>query len=133
MATLTGSGRERNRVMSGAAYYVVKLVVTSALVVAISELSKRSTLAGSLLASLPLVSVLAMIWLYADTRDVAQVAALSRSVFWLVLPSLVLFLLLPALLERGYGFVASLAVSIGATILVYLAAIAVGRHLGFRF
>ena len=119
--------------MSGAAYYVVKLVVTSALVVAISELSKRSTLAGSLLASLPLVSVLAMIWLYVDTRDVAQIAALSRSVFWLVLPSLVLFLMLPALLERGYGFIASLAVSIGATILVYVAAIAVGRHFGFKF
>ena len=119
--------------MSGAAYYVVKLVVTSALVVAVSEISKRSTLAGSLLASLPIVSVLAMIWLYADTRDVAQVAALSRSVFWLVLPSLALFLLLPALLDRGYGFVVSLAVSIGATILVYLAAIAVGRHMGFKF
>jgi len=133
MATQIGSRRDPNRVMSGAAYYVVKLVVTSALVVAISELSKRSTLAGSLLASLPIVSVLAMIWLYADTRDVAQVAALSRSVFWLVLPSLVLFLLLPALLQRGYGFFASLAVSIGATILVYLVAITVGRHLGFKF
>jgi len=119
--------------MSGVAYYIVKFAVTSALVVAISELSKRSTLAGSLLASVPMVSVLAMIWLYSDTRDVAQVAALSRSVFWLVLPSLALFLLLPALLERGYGFFVSLAVSIGATILVYLAAIAVGRHLGFKF
>ena len=118
---------------SGAYYYVIKLVVTAALVVAISELSKRSTLAGSLLASVPIVSVLAMIWLYADTRDAAQVATLARSVFWLVLPSLVLFLLLPALLERGHGFVASLAVSIGATIVVYLAAIAVGRHLGFKF
>ena len=119
--------------MSGVVYYIVKLVVTAALVLAISELSKRSTFAGSLLASVPIVSVLAMIWLYADTRDVAQVAALSRSVFWLVLPSLVLFVLLPALLERGYGFVVSLAVSIGATILVYLAAIGLGRHLGFKF
>jgi hypothetical protein len=121
------------RVINGVAYYIVKLVVTSALVVAISELSKRSTLAGSLLASVPIVSVLAMIWLYADTRDVAQVATLARSVFWLVLPSLVLLLLLPTLLDRGYGFFASLAVSIGATILVYLAAIPVGRHLGFKF
>jgi len=119
--------------MSGVTYYIVKLVVTSALVVAISELSKRSTLAGSLLASLPIVSVLAMIWLYADTRDVAQVAALSRSVFWLVLPSLVLFLMLPALLQRGHGFYPSLAVSIGATVVVYLAAITIGRHLGFKF
>ena len=119
--------------MSGAYYYVIKVVVTAALVVAISELSKRSTLAGSLLASVPTVSVLAMIWLYTDTRDVTQVAALARSVFWLVLPSLVLFLLLPALLDRGYAFYASLAVSIGATILVYFAAIAVGRHLGYKF
>ena len=119
--------------MSGAAYYLVKLVVTAALVVAISELSKRSTFAGSLLASVPIMSVLAMTWLYVDTRDVAQVAVLSRSVFWLVLPSLALFLLLPTLLERGYGFFASLVTSIGATILVYLAAIGLGRHLGFKF
>jgi hypothetical protein len=119
--------------MSGAAYYIVKLAITAALIVAISELSKRNTFAASLLASVPIVSVLAMIWLYIDTRDVAQVAALSRSVFWLVLPSLALFLLLPALLERDYGFFASLAVSVGATILVYLAAIAVARHLGFKF
>ena len=119
--------------MSGAAYYVVKLLLTAALIVGISELSKRSSFAGALLASVPIVSVLAMIWLYADTRDVAQVAALSRSVFWLVLPSLALFLLLPALLERGYDFFASLAVSVGATIVVYLGAIALGRHLAFKF
>jgi hypothetical protein len=119
--------------MSGASYYIIKVVVTAVLVVAISELSKRSAFAGALLASVPIISVLAMIWLYADTRDVVQVAALSRSVFWLVLPSLVLFLVLPVLLERGYAFLTSLTVSIGATIVVYLAAIAVGRHLGLKF
>jgi hypothetical protein len=73
-----------------AAYYVIKVVVSAGLVVAISELSKRSAVAGALLASVPLVSVLAMIWLYVDTRDSAHVAAASRSVFWLVLPSLAL-------------------------------------------
>jgi hypothetical protein len=113
--------------------YIVKIVVTALLVVAISEVSKRSSFVGALLASIPIVSVLAMIWLYTDTRDVAQVAALSRSVFWLVLPSLVLFLLLPVLLTRGHAFYASLAVSIGATILVYLGAISVGRHFGLKF
>jgi hypothetical protein len=54
-------------------------------------------------------------------------------VFWLVLPSLVLFLLLPILLTRGYAFYVSLATSIGATILVYLGAISIGRHLGLKF
>ena len=117
----------------GTSYYVIKIAVTTALIVAISELSKRSTLLGALLASVPIVSVLAMIWLYADTRDAAQVATLSRSVFWLVLPSLVLFLLLPALLDRGYQFYVSLAASIAAMVLVYYAAIACVRHFGFKF
>ena len=113
--------------------YLVKIVVTVVLVVVISEVSKRSTLVGALLASIPVVSVLAMIWLYHDTRDAAQVAALSKSVFWLVLPSLALFLLLPVLVARGYPFYLSLAASIVATAVVYLGAIALGRHLGFRF
>jgi hypothetical protein len=113
--------------------YLVKIIVTALLVVLISELSKRSTFVGALLASVPVVSVLAMIWLYNDTRDAAQVAALSRSVFWLVLPSLVLFLLLPVMLARGFQFYVSLAASIGATIVVYLGAISLGRHLGLRF
>jgi hypothetical protein len=115
-----------------ASQYVLKIAVTALLVVAISEVSKRSSFVGALLASVPIVSVLAMIWLYTDTRDVAQVATLARSVFWLVLPSLVLFLLLPVLLQRGYHFYSSLAASIGATILVYLGAISLGRHLGLK-
>jgi hypothetical protein len=115
-----------------ATQYAVKIVVTAGLVVLISELSKRSTLLGALLASIPLVSVLAMIWLYAETRDVAQVAALSRGVFWLVLPSLALFLLLPALLERGYAFYASLAVSLAATIAAYYVTIVLARQLGLK-
>jgi hypothetical protein len=113
-------------------YYVVKIIITCALVVAISELAQRSSLAGAVLASVPIVSVLAMIWLYVDTRDVAQVSALSRDIVWLVLPSLVLFILLPVLLKRGFGFYPSLSVSIGATVLAYLAAITVARFFGFR-
>jgi len=113
-------------------YYVVKVLISAALVVLVSELAKRSTMAGAVLASIPLVSVLAMIWLYLGTRDAAQVAALSRSVFWLVLPSLVLFVLLPVLLQRGYGFYLSLAASIGATVVAYFGLIVAGRHFGLR-
>jgi hypothetical protein len=113
-------------------YYVLKIVLTTGLVVLISESSKRSTLLGGLLASVPLVSVLAIVWLFVETRDTAQVAALSKSIFWLVLPSLVLFVLLPVLLARGLQFYWSLAASIGATVVSYYIAIAVARHLGFR-
>ncbi|HZF30864.1 MAG TPA: DUF3147 family protein [Gammaproteobacteria bacterium] len=113
-------------------YYAAKILISAVLVVLASELSKRSTVAGAILASLPLVSVLAMIWLYADTRDVAQVAAFSQSIFWLVLPSLVLFLLLPFLLRRGYGFYLSFGASIGATLVAYWGMVAGARHWGLR-
>lgn len=110
--------------------YVLKIAITAVLVVAVSELSKRSSLVGALLASVPLISVLAMVWLYQDTRDVVQVAALARSILWLVLPSLALFAVLPPLLSRGYGFYASLSVSIAATIVCYYVAILVVRSFG---
>jgi hypothetical protein len=113
-------------------YYITKVVVTAVLVVLVSEISKRSTLTGAILASVPLVSVLAMIWLYSETRDTAQVAALARSIFWLVIPSLALFVVLPILLERGYAFFVSLAVSIGATVISYYATVAIVRQLGVR-
>jgi hypothetical protein len=80
--------------------YLIKILVTTALIVAISEVSKRSSFLGGLLASLPLVSFLALIWLYLDTKDIGKVAALSSSIFWLVLPSLVFFLALPPLLLK---------------------------------
>jgi hypothetical protein len=113
-------------------YYLTKLFVSAALIVLISELSKRSSLLGALLASIPLVSVLAMIWLYADTKDAAQVASLARSIFWLVLPSLTLFVLLPPLLQRGHPFYLSLAASIGATVVVYYVLISIAPRFGVR-
>jgi hypothetical protein len=80
--------------------YLIKVLLTSVLVVAVTEVSKRSSLIGGLLASLPLLSFLAMIWLYLDTKDATKVASLSTSIFWLVLPSLVFFLALPPLLLK---------------------------------
>ncbi len=87
--------------------YVVKVLITAALIVAVSEVSKRSTFLGGLLASLPLVSFLALLWLYLDTKDTAKVAALSTSIFWMVLPSLVFFLALPALMKMKFSFALS--------------------------
>jgi hypothetical protein len=100
-------------------YYLVKIVVTTILIVAISEIAKRSSLVGAILASVPLVSVLAMIWLYIDTKDVNKVSALASSVFWLVLPSLALFLVLPQLLKYGLNFYLSLGVSVAITVVCY--------------
>ncbi|MBI3569505.1 MAG: DUF3147 family protein [Gammaproteobacteria bacterium] len=100
-------------------YYITKIAVTTILIVLISEIAKRSSFIGAILASIPLVSVLAMIWLYIDTKDVSKVSALSSSVFWLVLPSLMLFIALPLLLKNGAGFYVSMIVSLGLTVFSY--------------
>jgi uncharacterized membrane protein (GlpM family) len=101
-------------------YYAIKLLISAALIVFISEVSKRSPSWGGVIASLPVVSLLALGWLYHDTHDIAKVAALARSTLWFVLPSLAFFLLFPLLLERGRGFGISLAVAVAATAACYM-------------
>ncbi len=95
-------------------WYLVKLAVSAALVVAISEISKRTGYVGGLIASLPLVSLLAIGWIWFETHDAAKITAFSRSVFWFVLPSLLFFILLPWLLPR-LGFYLSIAIASAAT------------------
>jgi hypothetical protein len=97
------------------AYYITKFMITAILIVIISEVAKRSSFIGAVLASIPITSVMAMIWLYADTKDVTRVSNLAKSIFWLVLPSLALFVILPILLKRGLNFYLSIAISIGVT------------------
>lgn len=104
-------------------YYLVKLVLSAGIIVAVSEVAKVNTGLGALIKSLPLISIIAMIWLYVDTRDTARIAELSVGTFWLVLPTLPMFLVLPALLKNGIGFYPSLAMSIGVMLVCYLVAV----------
>lgn len=100
-------------------YYTIKILLSSLIIVAVSEIAKRSSLLGAALASLPLTSLLAFVWLYLDTGDVQKVASLSSDIFWLVLPSLALFLVLPLLIKMGWGFWLSLAVAMLVTAACY--------------
>jgi hypothetical protein len=99
---------------------LVKIVLSALIVATVAEIAKRSTVFGALVASLPLTSVLAMIWLYHDTRDTERVATLAGQIGWLVLPSLLLFAALPLLIKRGVGFYAALGIASGATVVAYL-------------
>lgn len=101
-------------------YTLIKIGLSAVIVATVAEVAKRSTVFGAVVASLPLTSLLAMIWLYQDTRDAARVAALSGDIFWLVLPSLVLFVVLPLLLKRGVGFYPALGLASGATVVAYV-------------
>ena len=111
-------------------YYLVKIFVTTVLIVVISEIAKRSTFIGAILASVPLVSLLAMIWLYIDSKDVTRISNLSISIFWLVIPSLTLFLALPLLLKQGLNFYLSIVISIVLTVGCYWIMVSALNHFG---
>lgn len=99
--------------------FVIKAILSGILVAAISTVARRYPGWGGLVASLPLVSVLSMIWLYGETRDAESVARLSLGAFWFFLPSIPMFLVIPALLRAGVGFVATMAIACVMTMILY--------------
>ncbi|HEU0283110.1 MAG TPA: DUF3147 family protein [Gallionella sp.] len=100
-------------------YYATKVLLTAVLIVLASEVVKRSNMFGALLASVPLTSLAVMIWLYIETGDEQKISALSLNIFWLVIPSLALFLVLPLMIKFGWGFWLSMTAAVLATIVCY--------------
>jgi hypothetical protein len=113
-------------------YLVVKAAISGVIVAIVSEVAKRYPGFGALIASLPLVSVLGMMWLWRDTHDPQRLAAHAGATFWFVLPSLPMFLLIPLLLNRGAPFWLALALGCGLTVVLYLAMTWVAPRLGLR-
>jgi len=113
-------------------YLLIKAALSGAIVAAVSEIARRSPGWGGLLASLPLTSLLAMIWLWRDSGDPEKVAELSMGAFWFVLPSLPLFVVLPQLLRSGVGFWASLAIVIAGTLVLYAVMFWAAPKLGLK-
>lgn len=113
-------------------YLAIKAVLSGILIAAISEIAKRSPAAGALVASLPLVSILGMMWLWRDTGDPIRMAAHAEATFWYVLPSLPMFLLIPALLRGGVPFWGALASGSALTVALYLLVVWIGPRLGIH-
>jgi hypothetical protein len=101
--------------------FIVKAMISGLLVATISLVARRYPGWGGLIASLPLVSVLAMLWLYGETRDPEKVAALSMGAFWFFLPSMPMFLIIPAMLRSGISFAVTMATACAVTIALYAA------------
>lgn len=110
--------------------FLFNVALTAILVSAAVELAKRSPAAGALLVSLPLSSLIALSLLYIDTRDAAKVAGMSQGIFWALLPSLLLLLLLPLLLRRGWDYWPALSVSCLTMVAAYALYAAALRRLG---
>jgi hypothetical protein len=119
--------------MTDTIYYAFKVLATAGMIVLAGEVIKREhVVGGALLASLPLASLLIMVWLYLETGDPLKIAALSTGIFWLILPSLALFLVLPVLIRSGWGFWTSLATAVLATIVCYAVMLAILKQFGVK-
>jgi hypothetical protein len=110
----------------------IRALLSGLIVATISTVARRYPAAGALIASLPLLSVLGMIWLWHDRPDPANMAAHAEATFWYVLPSLPMFLLIPAMLRRGVDFWPALGVGCVVTILAYLATVTIAARFGVR-
>lgn len=111
-------------------YYAIKIVVSALIILAISEIAKRHTGFAALVASLPLTSMLAFVWLHLESTPSARIADLSMQIFWLVIPSLVLFIAFSFMLRQGMNFWGALAISATATAGSYLVFIPLLRRFG---
>ncbi|MEH3157962.1 MAG: DUF3147 family protein [Sphingomonas taxi] len=112
------------------AAFLARAAVSGILVALIALIARRSPALGALVASLPIVSVMGMIWLWHDTRDPVRLADHAQATLWYVVPSLPMFLLIPLLLRHGAGFWTALGVGCAATIGLYLATVAIAARFG---
>ena len=99
--------------------FLIKAAVSGLLVALISTIARRYPGWGGLIASLPLVSVMAMLWLYGETRETEKVAALAMSTFWFFLPSMPMFLIIPIMLRSGWSFGVTMITAVVVTMLLY--------------
>jgi len=113
-------------------YLIIKSVLSGIIIMAVSEIAKRNPAIGGLIASLPLISILGIIWLWRDTADVERIASHAESTFWFVLPSLPMFLIFPAMLRHEVNFWAALAISCLITISLYVLTIWLLPKFGIR-
>lgn len=114
------------------AYLLIKAALSGLIIAVVSEIAKRQPGVGALIASLPLISVLGMIWLWRDTGDAVRMAEHAEATFWFVLPSLPMFLIIPAMLRQGASFWAALLTGCAVTVALYLAMIWIGPRFGLR-
>lgn len=111
---------------------VIRAALSGIIIALIAFLAKRSPAAGALLASLPLVSTLGMIWLWRDIKDPEVLANFAASAFWYFVPSMPMFLLIPALLRSGVNFWIALGAGCLLTVILYLITISIAARFGVR-
>jgi len=113
-------------------YLLFKAALSGLIIAIVSDIARRVPAFGALIASLPLISVLGMIWLWRDTYDAQRLSDLSFATFWFVLPSLPMFLAISWLLGRGTPFWAALLAGCTLTIALYFGTVWALAQFGIR-
>jgi len=96
-------------------FVLVKYLVTAGIIVMVSEVAKRSDKLGALLISLPLMSIMTLIWLYAEKQPEEKIANHATYTFWYAIPTLPMFMLFPFFLKQ-FGFSLALTFSVLMTV-----------------
>ena len=113
-------------------YLAIKAALSGIIIAIVSEVAKRYPGFGALIASLPLVSVLGMLWLWRDKPDVPNMATHVEATFWFVIPSLPMFLIIPWMMRNGVSFYVALAIGCAVTIALYLGMTMLAPRFGLR-
>jgi hypothetical protein len=114
------------------AYLLLKALLSGLIVATASEVARRWPGIGGLIVSLPLVSLLTFLWVWKDTGDGERIAQLSQSTFWFFLPSMPLFLLLPAMIRSGVNFWVAFGIAIAGTAALYALMFFLAPRIGLR-
>jgi len=105
--------------MSNLVFDMFKILLTAVIIFAVAQLSQRDNLLAAVLASIPLVSVLAMMWMNHNGASSDDIVNFTKDIVWLVLPSLLLFIVMPELIQRGWNFYPALGGGLSATVIGY--------------
>jgi len=111
-------------------FIIYKYLLTAFIIVFVSEIAKRSDKLGALISSLPLVTILIMIWLYIENQSIEKIANHAHYTFWYVIPTLPMFLVIPSLLSRGYAFSIALSISIVITFFCFIVTAYFAKYFG---
>jgi hypothetical protein len=111
-------------------YYLLKLFFSAGVIVAVTEIAKRNNAAASIIHSLPMTSLVAFVWLYAETKDSALIGRHAFGTFWFVIPTLPMFLIMPWLIKKMGGFWPALSAGVALTIALYFLTMALLKKAG---
>ena len=119
-----------DKILAFTPFDLVKLLLTALIIHFVNKIQLVSDRLSALLIALPLTSLLAMIWMYEAKQTPARIANHAEGTFWFVLPTLPMFLIIPWMLRREWGFWSTLAANCVITVALFWVTVAVLRKFG---